>query len=52
MFKSNKGPRYQVRFNNGSYHIVDTVQYRAVASRGLRKMADAEAAKRNAGPRF
>lgn len=40
--------RYEARFRNGTWAVFDYVQYRHVAVRGLRKQAEAEAAKREA----
>ncbi len=41
------GIRFQVRFVNGAWAVFDTVQYRNVTVRGLKKAAEMEANRRN-----
>lgn len=43
-------PRFEVRFNNGVYHVFDTHTYRAARARDNRKQAEADVKYLNARP--
>lgn len=44
------GPRYQVRLNNGTFHVFDSVYYGVVGARPNAKAAQARADELNARP--
>lgn len=43
-------PRFEVRFNNGVYHVFDTHTYRAARARNSLKQAEEDVAYLNSRP--